>query len=175
MTYTKTSWVNNSTPAINASNLNNMETGIDDVHPRIFYALGADTSNLGTSLATVVWDTPARSDTGYSDSSGVITITSALNGKWAEFFWSVGGSGANNRVEIRTELQIDPDGVSGFTAEKVSDNYTARNATQDTGGIQGFHVHQLATGMKIQIQALRDGSTVNKIKKATSLYIKTVD
>ena len=32
MAYSKTTWVNNSTPAINATNLNNMETGIDDAH-----------------------------------------------------------------------------------------------------------------------------------------------
>ena len=32
MAYTPTTWVNNSTPAINATNLNNMETGIDDAH-----------------------------------------------------------------------------------------------------------------------------------------------
>ena len=32
MTYTKTTWVNNSTPAINATNLNKIEQGIYDAH-----------------------------------------------------------------------------------------------------------------------------------------------
>ena len=32
MAYTPTTWVNNSTPAINATNLNHMETGIDEAH-----------------------------------------------------------------------------------------------------------------------------------------------
>ena len=32
MAYTKTAWVNNTTPAINATNLNKMETGIKDAH-----------------------------------------------------------------------------------------------------------------------------------------------
>lgn len=32
MTYAKTTWVNNTSPAINATNLNKMETGIDEIH-----------------------------------------------------------------------------------------------------------------------------------------------
>lgn len=32
MAYTKTTWVNNSTPAINDTNLNNIEDGIEDAH-----------------------------------------------------------------------------------------------------------------------------------------------
>ena len=32
MAYTPTTWVNNSTPALNAANLNKMETGIDEAH-----------------------------------------------------------------------------------------------------------------------------------------------
>jgi len=70
-------------------------------------------------------------------------------------------------------LQIDPDGVSGYTTEKVSDNYTARNGTQNTGGIQGYHYITLATDMLIRVQALRDGSTANKIVNACSLSIET--
>ena len=32
MTYSPTTWINNSTPALNAANLNKMETGIDEAH-----------------------------------------------------------------------------------------------------------------------------------------------
>ena len=35
MTYTKTTWENDTTPAINATNLNKMETGIDEAHDAI--------------------------------------------------------------------------------------------------------------------------------------------
>jgi hypothetical protein len=35
MTYTKTTWVNGESPAVNASNLNNIETGIDEAHQKV--------------------------------------------------------------------------------------------------------------------------------------------
>lgn len=35
MAYTKTTWVDDSAPAINADNLNNMETGIGDAHDEL--------------------------------------------------------------------------------------------------------------------------------------------
>lgn len=35
MSYTKTNWKNNSTPALNASNLNKIEQGIYDLHSKL--------------------------------------------------------------------------------------------------------------------------------------------
>lgn len=35
MAYSKTTWINNTSPAINAANLNNIETGIEDAHDEI--------------------------------------------------------------------------------------------------------------------------------------------
>jgi len=47
MAYSKTTWVNNTTPAINATNLNNMETGIEDAHDEI-----ANTTSISCHNAT---------------------------------------------------------------------------------------------------------------------------
>lgn len=44
MAYTKTTWVNNNTPAINAENLNKIEDGIFNVHQ--------DVTNLDTRVST---------------------------------------------------------------------------------------------------------------------------
>ena len=141
--------------------------------PAIFYALGSGSANLGTSLGTVPLAAASISDTGYSLASNEVTIAADLDGKNARVDWSVGGTGATNRVEIRSELQVDPDGLSGYSAVKSGSNYTARNGTQNTGGVHGYHYLALATGMKLRIQALRDGSTANLVANATSLSIET--
>jgi len=137
------------------------------VTPAIYYAQGAGTGNLGTSFSTLDWAAAAISDTGYSESGGVITISSALNGKVARIDWALEGSGATNRVEIRTQLRVDSSVVA------TSSNYSARNTTQAQGGVAGFHYLTLSTGDQIDLQALRDGSTANLITTGTMLSIET--
>lgn len=51
MAYTPTSWVNDSAPAINASNLNKLETGVDVAHDSID-SLNTSVSNLNTQVGT---------------------------------------------------------------------------------------------------------------------------
>ncbi len=146
--------------------------GGSGVTPAVFYAIGSSTANLGTSLSTLALASATISDTGYSQLGGIITIGSELNGKTARVDWAVGGSGATNRVEVRSELQVDTGG--GYSAVKTSSNYTARNGTQNTGGVQGHHYLTLSTGMTIRVQALRDGSTCNLITDACSVGIQTL-
>ena len=146
--------------------------------PFLFYAYANDTSNLGTSLSPVDWSTGQFVDTGYTQTNesgtrDVVTIGADLDGKRARVDWMVGGEGATDIVEIRTELQVDPDGVSGYTTVKEAANNTAHDSTQDTGGVVGHHYMTLATGMKIRISALRDGSTANKRPLLCSLSIET--
>ena len=137
------------------------------VTPIIFFAQSADGNNLSTSLATLDWAAPIITDAAYSESGGVVTIGSALNGKVARIDWSIQGTGASGRVEMRSELQVNTVAVS------VSSNYTARNNSQNTGGITGYHYMVLSTGDDIRVQALRDGSNANKIVIGTSIAIET--
>jgi len=135
--------------------------------PAIFYAQGNSTSNLGTSLGTLTWATPVFEDAGYSESSGTVTIGSALNGKRERIDWNILGTGATNRVEIVVEVQ-----VGGSPVARMH-NYSARNATQDAGGMAGYHYLTLTTGMTIRIQAFRIGSTANLVTAGTSFAIET--
>ncbi len=135
--------------------------------PIIFFAQSADTNNLSTSLATLDWATPIITNAAFTESGGVITIGSALNGRIVRIDWSIQCTGASSRVEIRSELQVNTVAVA------ASSNYTARNSTQDTGGITGYHYLVLSTGDDIRIQALRDGSNANKIVIGTSIAIET--
>ena len=82
-------------------------------------------------------------------------------------------NGATNRVEIYSELEIDPDGLSGYTVEAIAANYSARNTAQEQGGVNGFFYVTLATGMLIRVRAQRTGSTANKIIAGTQISIET--
>lgn len=135
----------------------------------LFYALGSGSANLGTTLGTVPLDVATFADTGYTLLSNEVTIGAELNGKRARVSWAVAGSGATNRVEIRSELQVNS------VREKGSSNYTARNGTQSQGGVQGTHYLTLNTGDVLRVQALRDGSTANLIADETHLSIETLD
>jgi len=55
MAYTKTTWVNGESPAVNASNLNNIETGIDEAHQKVLI-------DKDITLSSTSWD----DDTGTS-------------------------------------------------------------------------------------------------------------
>jgi hypothetical protein len=143
------------------------------IGPSVFYALGNSTSNLGTSLGTVTWAAAAKSDAGFSEASGVITIGSDLDGEWARVDWAVGGDGATSRVTVDAELQVDPDGKSGYSAVKSTSIYSARDSTHNHGGVQGYHYLQLAEGMTIRVQAKRTGSTCNLVTNECSISIET--
>ena len=135
--------------------------------PQIYYAQGADTSNLGTSLGTIDWATAVFSDPGYTESAGTITIGSALNGKRARVDWHLDCTDGSNRVELYTELQVN--GV----AQSVASNYSARNSTYNMGGCGSFLYLTLTTDDEIRLRARRSGSTANKAQNGTMLSIET--
>tara|TARA_Y100000310_G_scaffold166912_2_gene166633 strand:+ start:9815 stop:10651 length:837 start_codon:yes stop_codon:yes gene_type:complete len=132
---------------------------------RIFYGVNTSTTNLSTSLATIIYGTVVRSDSGYSHSNGEVTVT---NAGWYEIHWSIVANGASSHVEMRSELQVDGAKVKGMT------NYSAGNSTYDTGGISGHHVVELSGGEVIRVQAVRQGSTANKVAGDCSLLIKRI-
>lgn len=135
--------------------------------PRIFYAVNTDTGNLGTSLGTIPYTDAVKKDSDYvhSGGSGEVTIIQA---GWYEFHWMVQCTGASSRVELRAELQINGTKVKGTAC------YTARNSSQNTGGIVGHHIAYINANDVARIQALRDGSTANKIAGDCSLLIRSL-
>lgn len=82
MAYTKTTWVNDTTPAINATNLNNIETGVENAHDKKPYvvidsqASGTQTLNSTTTIV-VNLDSETYSDANYSLSSDIVTLSAA--------------------------------------------------------------------------------------------------
>ncbi len=135
--------------------------------PLIFYAQGDSTSNLGTSAGTLTWATPVYEDAGYTESGGTVTIGSALNGKRARVDWNILCSGGTNRVELDVEFQVDGSAVARMN------NYSARNSSQDEGGLSGYHYLTLTTGMDLRLRAFRVGSTANLVTTGTSFAIET--
>ena len=134
--------------------------------PAIFYGTNTSTTNLGTSLGTIAYGTEVRKDARYTHTgNGEVTITTA---GWYEFHWQVMCTGATSRVEIRCELQINSSKAKGAA------NYTARNSSQDTGGTAGHHVANISANDIVRVQALRDGSTANKIAGDCSLLIRSL-
>lgn len=105
MAYNRTTWVDNSTPAINATNLNNIETGLTDVDTRLSSAestittlAGNITSNDG-DIATNTADITALE--GQLDDA-MIVRTGTFSGVWSptlqttfnistysNYFWTV--------------------------------------------------------------------------------------
>jgi len=161
-------------PVAHADLVNSSETSLHShagggggYTPAIFYAQGNSTSNLGTSLATRTWAAATFEDAGYSESGGTVTIGSALNGKRARVDWSILCTGATNRIEIDSEFQVNSAAVARMN------NYSARNTTQDEGGLVGHHYLTLTTGMTLRIQAFRIGSTGNLVTTGTSFTIET--
>ena len=135
--------------------------------PQIFYAQGNSTANVGTSLATLTWAAAVFEDTGYTESAGTVTIGSALNGKRARVDWSILCVGATNRVELDVEFQVNSVAVARMN------NYSARNATEDEGGMVGYHYLTLTTGMALRLRAMKVGSTANLVTTGTSFAIET--
>jgi len=126
------------------------------------------TTNLGTALATIPFDNSQIDDGGVSYSAGEFTVLAAWNGKRVRVDWSIGGNGATNRIEIRSELQLNSSVI------KEASNYTARNSAQNTGGISGFCVLTVSTNDVIRVQALRDGSVCNNIPDETMITLTTL-
>lgn len=138
--------------------------------PQVVQRNRSGTTSLTTSLATIPFDNVQIDDGGLSYSGGEFTVEAAWNNKRVRVDWSIAGTGATNRVEIRSELQLNSAVI------KEASNYTARNGTQNTGGISGFCIiDSVATDDVIRVQALRDGSTCNNIPDETMITFTTLN
>jgi len=82
MAYTKTNWVNDTSPAINATNLNNIENGIsaNDTAIGDISTLDTTATNLVDAVNEVKGDIPVVSDT-YSTSTTGAYSSNYINGE----------------------------------------------------------------------------------------------
>jgi len=154
MAYNRTTWVDNSTPAINATNLNNIESGLTNVDTRLSTAEGIitalDTRILSndSDIATNISDITAL-ETQLDDA--MIVRTGTFSGTWSptlqttfnistytDYNWSVnvhqrsipGGSSAD--VTLDAYLDVDNNTLR-FTSSK---GVTAVNARYTLIGVK---------------------------------------
>jgi hypothetical protein len=136
----------------------------------------ASGTNPPRPVATINWNDVSISDTGYTNSSGEITIGSELDGKRATFNVCVLGDGFNNRTQVVVEIEVDTG--SGFTSIMRSSNYNSRDSDQNEGStvISGF-VRELTTGevYRIRVGNNFDGAVGSMSSEGTMISIRAED
>ena len=126
MAYTKTTWINGETPAINADNLNKIETGLDDIHNK-----GKIHQYTEVNAATY---TPTEDDyrvgVKYTP-TGAVTITLAtamVTAGRCIYIIDEGGNAGTNNITITTE---GGELIKGNETNTISDNYGRRQLYSD--------------------------------------------
>ena len=139
--------------------------------PAIFYVQGNGSQSLSSASAAAVQFAGSAeiSDSGYSLASHEVTIGAALDGKRVRVDFSLGGTGATNRVQL--DLFLQRNGANVAEAR----NYAARNTTQNDGSVAGFWVGTVNTGDTIRLRYSRAGVNLTQLADATSLAIMTLD
>lgn len=105
MAYSKTTWVDGSSPAIDAAHLNNIEDGVELLDTTLSSALAditTNTSAIATNTANVATNTSAISAINTSIADGIITRKGTFSGTWnptldatfaistyADYFWLI--------------------------------------------------------------------------------------
>jgi len=86
MAYSKTLWVNDSTPALDAAHLNNIENGIEAVDVRITELEGSLTTasdNIETNTTDIETNTTAIGNLGATLNNAVVIKTGVFQGTWS--------------------------------------------------------------------------------------------
>lgn len=104
MTYSKTTWVNDTSPPINDDNLNHIETGIYDAHTKLDgIETGAEVNNINDTNATDLTDS-GETALHYHDLSGASGVTAETNGGTGESTYAQGdilyASASNNLSKL---------------------------------------------------------------------------
>lgn len=155
MAYTKTNWVNNNEPAINADNLNHLEDGIEKAYGVELLAVvdtapsecsvgdkyfNTTTNKIYEATATDTWDTE-----GYDAESGVFYVVfsdQAIYTYNGTTLVGVGSSGGSTEISISTTqpsgdevLWINPDEVPTGQGSYISNEY---GSSQEIGYSQEY-------------------------------------
>jgi hypothetical protein len=86
MAYSKTVWVDNSTPALDAAHLNNIENGIYDLDSRLTtaeYTISTHTSSINTNTQNIETNTEDIADINLNLEDAIIIREGSFTGSWS--------------------------------------------------------------------------------------------
>ena len=131
MSYTKTTWVDDGVPAINAVNLNKMETGISDGIVKVLKAKGTATGSMDDTEIDLTWGNPTINTSDISVSSADITINTD-----GIYIFDVSLQTTNaNRTELFIRTYVDTGGGYVQDTDEIVSDYVSRDTDQNTGGV----------------------------------------
>jgi hypothetical protein len=157
LAYTKTTWVNNSTPALNATNLNKIETGIEGAHTTADVAIPKTVVDAkGDLLVGTAADTAGRLAIGTNDYVLIADSSQALGVKWGQL---PAAGIANSAVtsEKIADGAVTAEKLDTYALAKVGNLLTANQAsgTDTLGNTTGFTAQNNCTLASSTAQALR--------------------
>lgn len=149
MAYTKTVWVNDNLPAVNATNLNKIEQGIFDAHDML-------TKRPPVTISAFSGGPPASPSDGdiwiatAAGGSQTCNLTFRYNGSGATYKWElVGGSPifVGNTYSPPADASWHPDSSTGITALRAGDylcelsGYFQKTTLNNNGLLYGVSVN----------------------------------
>ncbi len=158
MSYTKTTWEDDTTPAINATNLNKMEDGIEDAHKEYasFYLTTGGLTSVSSTALTVVVNATSLSSSG---SIFVLASNTVTVNKTADFEISAQcyfNNSSTSRTEYTMWLEQDSSEVAGTRTATYQRGY-------DSGDTAALSIMlSVTTGdvFRLRIQRTDGGATV---------------
>jgi len=102
--YTKTTWANGGAPAINATNLNKMETGIDTAHSELADHITAYSAKVDQDVRSGA--TPTLSADNFSDGGGNAIITTTQETNFGTAYTHANGSTGADHTWLDQTLVI---------------------------------------------------------------------
>jgi hypothetical protein len=171
MSYTKTQWRNNQSPAINADNLNHIEQGVYDAHQDI----AENTQNI-ESLTT---------QTGANTSAIALEKTERQQAVTAE---TLARESTDNNLQAQIDQLVAPSGTAPNPAEIENARIGADGVTYDTLGnairtqvtnlkseLSDIYVVQLDVGTMTDAKAVgRAGALIDAYNSSASDYIAVI-
>lgn len=162
MAYSKTTWINGASPAINATNLNKIETGIYDIdaivtdHTSTLANLSSTVGSHTTSISTLnstTSDHESRLDTAEGDidsiqdditaiyTNGIIMRTGTFTGSWSPTFtttFSIAGYNDYNWIlNVKIPNWTISNGAAVACIGTISGDNITMNATIGGTGVAG--------------------------------------
>jgi len=132
MSYSKTTWVNDATPAINATNLNKIETGIKDAHdhiaetnPHSGSAASGANSDI-TSLSGLTTDLSiAQGGTGQSTAQAAINVLTQVSGATDEYVFTkdTGTGNATWKASAGLDIKRTAVGAGDYNPSELTTDY----------------------------------------------------
>lgn len=103
MSYVKTNWANGTTPAINGTNLNHIESGIEDIYTEMSGLLYTESITLASNMSINANVAPATATYQLTPQTGYTPVMATLENTWdgRVNLWYVNLDSANNQINWR--------------------------------------------------------------------------